>query len=114
MTGLIAGLKKLHEVKMGGKSDDPGKLKIPRKDLVYIIGNLATLTKNGLSLPIAEAIELGLPHSKLREIALKKPFVPRDYHVEAGKFDVELMTPVVLASLEVASEKEYQEAVKTR
>lgn len=50
-TGILAGLKKLHEFKIGGKSTDPGKLKIPRKDLAYIIGNLATLTKNGLSLP---------------------------------------------------------------
>src|SRR5690606_18860249 len=31
---------------------------------------------------------------------------PRDYHLEAGKFDVTFVDPVVIASLEVASERE--------
>lgn len=46
------------------------------------------------------------PAAELRAAALEMKFRPRDYHLEAGKFDVTFVDPVVIASLEVASERE--------
>ncbi len=45
------------------------------------------------------------PADRLRELALKTEYDPAVYHVEAGKIDVQVITPVVLASLEVQGEK---------
>src|SRR5690606_3142136 len=45
------------------------------------------------------------PAAELREEALRTELRSRDYHLEAGKFDVTFIDPVVVASLEVASER---------
>lgn len=45
------------------------------------------------------------PSDKLREQAKNRTFIAKDYHIEAGKFDVQLLTPVLIAGLQVSSEK---------
>lgn len=46
---LFGLLKSLHEIQLGS-SGGPGGPKIPRKDLTFLLGNLATLVQNGVSL----------------------------------------------------------------
>jgi len=50
--GSLSWLTKLHSIKLGGGSD---KVKLKRRDLSFILGNLATLVENGVSLPKALA-----------------------------------------------------------
>lgn len=53
--GLLDLVKKLHEIRFDGVSDDPEKMKVKRRDLAIILRNLSTLLENGLSLPKALA-----------------------------------------------------------
>ena len=80
-TGILAVLKRLHEFKIGGNSNSPEKIKIPRKDLAFIIGNLATLTRNGLSLPRSLAT-LARERSLQKYSSLLKRL---QYKVESGE-----------------------------
>ncbi len=45
------------------------------------------------------------PAEELRVLAQRKNLTPNLYHLEAGKIDVEFMTPVVIAALEIEVEK---------
>ncbi len=53
--GLLQMLSKLHSIKIGGGPDGPENLRIPKRDLSYLISNLAMLVGNGLALPSALA-----------------------------------------------------------
>lgn len=44
------------------------------------------------------------PAAVVREAATAQAFKPKDYHVECGKVDVQLVTPVIVGSLEVQEE----------
>ncbi len=44
------------------------------------------------------------PAQQLRDEALRMAYNPKLYHIEAGQIDVQLMTPVVIANLEVSDE----------
>lgn len=46
------------------------------------------------------------PADQLRAEVMRTDFDPKDYHVEAGKFDVQLVTPVLVASLQAQEERE--------
>jgi len=48
-------LSKLHSIKIGGGSNEPEKLSVSKRDLSYIVSNLAMLVGNGLALPRALA-----------------------------------------------------------
>ena len=50
---IIDVMRRLHSIKIGGVSTRPDKAKIRRRDLTYILSNLATLLENGVSLPRA-------------------------------------------------------------
>lgn len=50
-TGMSGVFAKLHSIKIGG--GDNGQARMRRRDLVFILSNLATLLENGLSLPRA-------------------------------------------------------------
>lgn len=50
-TGITGVFAKLHSIKIGG--GDNGQARMRRRDLVFILSNLATLLENGLSLPRA-------------------------------------------------------------
>ena len=63
---------------------------------------------------LPEASDYRFPPDKLKEIALRSTYRPNDYHIESGKIDVQFVTPVVLAQLEVQSEKEASEGRKAR
>jgi S1-C subfamily serine protease len=54
-------------------------------------------------LPVESAFKF--PADALREAAMSRNFDSFEYHIEAGKFDVQLMTPVLIAGLEVADDK---------
>jgi len=71
---------------------------------------LSTVTPNMLTDPpptgeLPVESDFRFPPEDLRAIALSMRFNPRDWHVEAGKFDVQLLTPAVLACLEVENER---------
>jgi len=51
-TGLIGFLAKLQSIKIGGGPADAGQ-KVGRRQLAFILANLATLVENGVSLPKA-------------------------------------------------------------
>lgn len=63
---------------------------------------------------LPEAADYRFPPDELRAMALSGEYKPAEYHVEAGKTDVQFITPVVLASLEVQAEKEAAEGRKRR
>lgn len=48
------------------------------------------------------------PAAELQGLA-SRPLVSKTYHVEAGKIDIQFITPVVLANLEVSAEREAAE-----
>lgn len=54
------------------------------------------------------------PAEQLRETALGTAYNPKLYHIEAGQIDLQLMTPVVLACLEVADEVAASKRQKRR
>lgn len=53
--GVGDWLARLHSIKLGGGGSNPATRKTPRRDLLFIVSNLATLVGNGLSLPKALA-----------------------------------------------------------
>ncbi len=53
--GLLDLLTRLHSIKIGGGADEPEKRRIPRRDLSFLMANLASLVGNGLALPRALA-----------------------------------------------------------
>lgn len=53
--GPLQWLARLHSIKLGGGGSNPATRKTPRKELIFIVSNLATLVGNGLSLPKALA-----------------------------------------------------------
>ena len=50
---LLDAVRRLHNIKIGGVSTRPEKTKVRRRELMYILSNLATLVENGVSLPRA-------------------------------------------------------------
>ncbi len=58
-------------------------------------------------LPVAS--QYRFPPDELRKWALSMEWRPKQYHVEAGKMDVQFITPVVVAHLEVKAEREAAE-----
>ena len=78
---VLSALSQLHNIKIGGVSQKPEKTKIKRRDLTFILSNLATLMENGVSLPRAI-------HTLAREKSLKNyKFVLDHMHrsLEAGE-----------------------------
>ncbi len=65
-------------------------------------------------LPVASSYTF--PPGALRKAALMRSVDPRRYHAEAGGVDVQIVTPVVIAALELSAEKEAadQHARRTR
>jgi len=63
---------------------------------------------------LPEASDYRFPPDELRKIALSREYRPAEYHIEAGKFDVQFITPVVLGILEIQAEKEAAEGRKKR
>ena len=58
----------------------------------------------------------GAPAMKqhLRDMALGREYRPKDYHIEAGKLDVQFITPVVVTSLQTEAENEAAKGRKKR
>lgn len=63
---------------------------------------------------LPEAASFRFPPEELSKIAVATRYDARHYHVEAGKIDVQFLTPVVLAQLEIQAEKEAAEFRKRR
>lgn len=63
---------------------------------------------------LPEPSPIGFPAQSLRDQALATRFRSKDYHVEAGKFDITLIDPVVIASLEVESERQAANTKRRR
>jgi hypothetical protein len=76
-------------------------------------GSLGTLAlPSDRQLP--EASSYRFPPDKLKDLVLHSDYEPRQYHLEAGKIDVQFVTPVVLAQLEVQAAKEASEGRNKR
>jgi hypothetical protein len=63
-------------------------------------------------LPVVPDYRLSL--DELRRLSLLKDYSSRDYHLESGKIDVQFITPLVLAALEVDSDRDAVESRKRR
>jgi hypothetical protein len=54
------------------------------------------------------------PAERIREEALRTSYHPKQYHIEAGQIDVQFLTPVVIAQLEVSDEVAASKRQKKR
>jgi S1-C subfamily serine protease len=64
--------------------------------------------------PLPVESSFRFPAEELREIALTTDYRPKDYHIEAGQIDVQVITPIVIARLEVADEVAASQRQKKR
>jgi type IV pilus assembly protein PilC len=78
---ILVVLRNLHNIKIGGVSSNPEKTRVGRRDLAFILGNLATLIENGVSLP--RALETLSRERSLARFAFLLETVRRK--VEAGE-----------------------------
>ena len=89
-------------------SSGPGLAGIVR---VHRLLDLVKLTANvDLNSPPSDSLlpvepSFRFPAKEIRQAALESNARPHQYHIEAGKFDVQLLTPTLIASLQVADEK---------
>ena len=63
---------------------------------------------------LPEASDFRFPPEVLKQLALGATFSPAQYHLEAGRLDVQFFTPVLTAGLEMQAEREAVEANKRR
>jgi hypothetical protein len=96
-----------------GASAGPGISGIVRIHLAPPLLQKATKAIAAMEPPAATRLPVAskyrFPPDQLRKVALGTPLEPKEYHVEAGKFDVQLITPVLLAVLEVDAERRAAE-----
>lgn len=90
-------------------TDGPGVSGIVRIHLARAVVDRALAADGGASTPSAEplpvASDYSFPPALLRSIASGETRKPPEYHLEAGPFDLQFVTPVLVSCLEMERER---------